>query len=109
MAASKGFVDYVCGQLFRLGPVASKRMFGGAGLYYEGLIFGLVSSEDVLYLKVDETNRARFEERGCTIFAPMPGRPALPYMSVPEDVLEDPAEFAEWAREALAVSRRKAR
>ena len=109
MAVSPGYIAYVIEQLAELGPVTARKMFGGAGLYLDGLFFALISSEDVFYLKVDEGNRARFEARGCAVFKPMPDRPALPYMTVPEDVLEDPQELADWARtsvEAAAKAKR---
>ena len=108
MAVSAGYKEYVLEQLERLGPVTAKRMFGGLGLYCDGLFFGLVD-DDVLYLKVDDQNRTRFEERGCTAFMPMPGKASMNYFTVPEDVIEDPAELAEWARGSLAAAGRKGR
>ncbi len=106
MAVSRGFADYVAEQLERLGPVTIKRMFGGMGLYADGLFFGVID-DDVLYLKVDDLNRARFEERGLPAFQPVPGKASMNYMAVPEDVLEDPAALADWARGALAAAARK--
>jgi len=87
-------------------------MFGGAGLYSEGLFFGLIDSDDRFYPKVDDSNRADFEARGSTPFAsptPRPMSKAMPYMTVPEDVLEDPDELAIWARKAIAVAARAKR
>lgn len=107
MAVSKGQIDYVRAQLERLGPVTIKKMFGGAGVYADGLFFGLIDSNDVFYLKVDDTNRADYEARGSTLFNPhmKSGRSmTMPYMTVPEDVLEDPEELAQWARKSVAVA-----
>lgn len=42
MPVSKDFLDYVLDQLSEWGEVNVKRMFGGAGLYSDGLMFGLV-------------------------------------------------------------------
>lgn len=106
MAVSAGYREYVLEQLERLGPVTARRMFGGLGLYCEGLFFGVVA-DDVLYLKVDDANRGRFEDRECTAFQPIPGKASMNYFTVPEDVIEDPAELADWARGSLAAAARK--
>lgn len=101
---SSEFLDYVLEQLEPLGAVTSRRMFGGAGLYRDGLIFGLVSG-DAVYFKTDETNLADYEAAGAERFDPMPERPArFSYFSVPVEVLEQPDELAAWARKALAAS-----
>jgi len=107
MAASPGYIAYVLEQLEALGPVTHKRMFGGIGLYHHGLFFALISSQDEVYLKVDDHNRPMFEARGCKLFQPMPDRGSLNYMTVPEDVLEDPRELAQWARTAVDAQARK--
>ena len=112
MAVSQGQIAYVLEQLERLGSVAAKKMFGGAGLYFEGLFFGLIDSGDQFYLKVDDTNRADFEMAGSTPFMPPGMRPmskGMPYMTVPEDVLEDPDELAVWVRKSVAVAARSRR
>ena len=49
------------------GPVAVRRMFGGAGVYCDGLMFGLVS-DDTLYFRVDDGNRGAFEAEGLSPF-----------------------------------------
>lgn len=104
---SAEFLDYVLEQLEPLGEVTSRRMFGGAGLYRHGLIFGLVSG-DALYFKTDAENQPDYEAAGSERFDPMPGRPArFSYFSVPLDVLEQPDALAAWARKALAASARR--
>src|SRR5438045_1184991 len=57
----KDFVEHVLDLLREFGPVTAKPMFGGWGLYHEGLFFALIA-EDMLYLKVDEANRAEFDD-----------------------------------------------
>jgi DNA transformation protein len=44
-----------------------KRLFGGAGLFSESLIFGLVF-DGLVYLKVDETGIPDFEREGSQPF-----------------------------------------
>jgi TfoX/Sxy family transcriptional regulator of competence genes len=60
---------YVIDQLAQSMKVESRRMFGGAGLYSEDLFFGLIAG-DVLYFKVDDSNRQDYVARGCAAFQP---------------------------------------
>ncbi|BHH85326.1 TfoX/Sxy family protein [Desulforhopalus sp. 52FAK] len=107
MAVTKGFVDYVLDQLSKWGDVSVKRMFGGAGLYREEKMFALIA-DDVIYLKVDETNREKFVAAGSTPFKPFPQRPTImSYYEVPAEVLEDPEELMEWAGESLFIQKRR--
>ena len=96
-------LTWVVDQLSELGPVAVRRMFGGAGLYFDGRFFGLVD-DDVVYFKVGEDNRLDYVERGMEAFRPGAGEASMRYFEVPGDVLEDQAELAEWARKALAAA-----
>ena len=92
------------------GPVTMKRLFGGAGLYREGFIFGLVF-DGAIFLKVDETSIPDFEREGSGPLvysrAERSGAVALPYWQLPERLYDDPEELAIWAARALAVSERK--
>ncbi len=105
MAVSDDFREFVLEQLRPSGRIASRRMFGGVGLYLDGLFFALID-DDTLYFKTDDSNRTRFERAGSVPFCPFPDRPgqALGYWQVPAEVLEDSAELAQWAREAMNVA-----
>lgn len=107
MPVSQEYLDYVIDQLIGLGPVKSKRMFGGAGLYRDGVFFGLVA-DDVLYFKVDDTNKSDYVAAGSGPFKPF-GNDSyeMSYYEVPGDVLEDPDLAKEWAVKALHVARQK--
>ena len=110
MAISDDFLDYVSDQLAGLSGVSMRKMFGGAGLYLEGLMFGLVSPDSKLYLKVDDSNRSDYEDRGMGPFVPTFKNPTtrtmvMPYYEVPAEVLEDKEELERWAGRALAVAR----
>ena len=115
MAVSDDFRDFVLEQLGPAGRVTSRRMFGGVGLYLDGLFFALID-DDTLYFKTDDGTRARYEKAGSKPFCPFPDRPEQPmgYWQVPAEVLEDAEKLSEWAREAMGValakkSRRPAR
>ena len=61
------FVEHVVETMRRFGPVEAKSMFGGWGLYHQGLFFALIA-EDALYIKTDDENRADFEALGLGPF-----------------------------------------
>ncbi len=105
MAVSDDYRDFVLEQLAPAGRVTPRAMFGGVGLYLDGLFFALID-DDTLYFKTDDSNRARYEQAGSKPFCPFPDRPDPPmaYWQVPAEVLEDPDQLAAWAREALAVA-----
>jgi len=107
MSVSDEFVEYVLDQLSRWGGVTSRKMFGGAGLYRDGKMFGLIA-DDAAYLKVDDSNRKDFVEAGSSPFKPYPDKPmTMSYFEVPPDVLDDPEELMRWAERSLAVQKRK--
>jgi DNA transformation protein len=97
------------GELFAVfGPVSVRRMFGGAGIYADGVMFALVS-DGVIYLKADAQNVAAFEREGLAPFtyATSSGkRGVMSYRRMPERLYDDPDELASWARDALAAARR---
>ena len=107
MAVDPGFRDFVQDQLSGLGPVSIRPMFGGAGVYADGVMFALIAF-DTLYFKADETTKARFEQEGCAPFTyEGKGKPVrMSYWQVPERLFEDPDDMRDWAHEALSVARR---
>lgn len=65
--ADSEFVEYLLELMKPIGAVRAKRMFGGYGLFLEGLMFALVA-DDRLYFKVGDSNLADFEQRGLGAF-----------------------------------------
>lgn len=109
MAVSDEFVDYVVDQLSKWAEVSARKMFGGAGLYREGRMFGVIA-DDVAYLKVDDSNRDDFVKAGSSPFQPYPEKiksMVMSYFEIPADVLEDPDELARWAERSWIVARKK--
>jgi DNA transformation protein and related proteins len=104
MAVSVSFRTFVLEQLGQVRPVTFRPMFGGLCFFAEGRAFALASS-DVLYFKVDDTNRPDFEAAGMGPFLPF-GDPAKPmqYCELPAEVLEDPDELGPWMAKAIAVA-----
>jgi DNA transformation protein len=88
--------------------VAVKRMFGGAGLYAGGLMFGL-EFDGVIYLRVDPASIPDFEREGSAPFVyPLaksrPGHASSHFWRLPERLYDDPDELAAWAGRALAIA-----
>lgn len=90
-------------QLRLVAPITSRPMFGGIGIYVEGLFFALID-DDRLYFKVDSTNQGDFEARGMRPFTPFEGSKPMAYYELPADVLENPEELSTWTDKALAVA-----
>lgn len=88
--------------------VTTRAMFGGHGVYREGVILGIVI-DDVLYLKVDEATRATFEAAGCAPFMYVAKGRSVPmsYWNVPEEALDSPQDFRPWAQRAWEAALRK--
>ncbi len=109
MGVSGEFVDYVVEQLSSWGEVSVRRMFGGAGLYRGGTMFGVLA-EDVAYLKVDDSNRKDFVRAGSAPFEPYPDKiktTIRTYYEIPGDVLENADELARWAQRSWLIARKK--
>ncbi len=103
------FVTDLCETLSRLGDVRARRMFGGYGIACDGVTFALVSSDEILYFKVDDGNRTAYTALGLEPFRPMADKPVtLSYHPPPESALDDPDELLAWARPALEAGLRAA-
>jgi len=106
MSVSNEFLEYVLDQLREWGDISVRRMFGGAGLWRDGKMFGLVA-DDVVYFKVDDTNRAKYEASGSGPLKPFDDhKTVLSYYEVPPDIFECPPELVEWAEESLAIQKK---
>ncbi len=103
-------VDHCLELLAPLGAVRARRMFGGHGLYLDGLFIAILADE-TLYLKADAEEQAAFAAAGCQPFtytARGDQRIVMAYWSAPEEAMDSPAGMAPWARRALASALRAA-
>jgi len=92
------------------GSVEPRAMFGGWGIYHQGLFFALVM-DDALYMKTDAENLAAFEAAGLEpVVYEIEGREpvVMHYRGVPEEALDTPAVMAHWARLAYGAALRAA-
>jgi DNA transformation protein and related proteins len=110
MVASDPFAKFLRELLAPLGHITMRRMFGKTGMFCDGLMFGMVT-DNTLYFRVDDGNRAAFKEaesfpplnykkRGATI--------DLSFWHAPERLFDEPDELVAWARAALAAASRVA-
>tara|TARA_B100000508_G_C11197540_1_gene151415 strand:+ start:23 stop:346 length:324 start_codon:yes stop_codon:yes gene_type:complete len=92
------FVEYLKEVFQDFGPVSARKMFGGHGLFHQGLMIGLVA-DDVLYLKIDEQSKAAFIDEGCEPFMYNKGgkQVQMSYFTAPDRVFDDPDEAVRWA------------
>ncbi|MBI5379023.1 MAG: TfoX/Sxy family protein [Nitrospirae bacterium] len=94
------FKEFVLDQLRGLGGVDCRPMFGGYGLYLDGVFFGILH-RGRLYFKTDPASRPAYEERGMEPFRPNAKQTLKTYYEVPLEILEDADLLASWAREAI--------
>lgn len=104
-----GFTDYLPELFASFGRVSVRKMFGGHGVYCDGLMFALVA-DDVLYLKADDQNRETFSARGLGPFQYGKGEKtmAMSYFAAPAELFDDPDEAAVWARRSFEAALRAA-
>jgi DNA transformation protein and related proteins len=99
-----GFAEFLRDQLRGLqGDLELRRMFGGHGLYCDGVFFGVLM-DGRFYLKTSEATRGEFISRGMQPFRPSERQTLKTYYEVPGDVLESPEELVKWAQRACATS-----
>ncbi|WP_420641430.1 TfoX/Sxy family protein [Candidatus Leptofilum sp.] len=82
-----------------LGDVNGRKMFGGVGIFVEDAMFALVSSDNVIHFKVDDSNRAKYEAAGAAQFHNMP------YYKLPDAIFQNDDDLFAWAKESMAIAR----
>jgi len=107
MPLNPEYAAFIEDLLAAFGPVKVKRMFGGGGVYRDGVMFALIA-DDTLYLKADAETEKRFAAEGSRPFEYRgKNRPvSLSYWQLPERLYDEPDELAEWARHAYAAALR---
>jgi DNA transformation protein len=101
------FVDYVVELMAGWATVSVRKMFGGYGLYREGLMFALIV-EDELYFKTDTENLARFEQADSHpfVYQSKTRTVKMSYWSAPAASLDSAAEMSEWCLSAYGAALR---
>jgi DNA transformation protein len=110
MAIDHGLVDWVAEAMAPIGPVTMRRMFGGAALYCDGMIFALLVADD-LWFKRDAASAPEWDALGADRFtyAKAGGATGVTnYRRAPSDAHDDPEALRHYGEMGLAASVRKA-
>ncbi|WP_296226712.1 TfoX/Sxy family protein [Ralstonia sp. UBA689] len=94
----------------QIGAIRARRMFGGAALYYDDIVFALVI-RSTCYLRVDDTTRERFlAEKSMPFSYDRDGRTISMsgYLSAPADALDGGQPLRDWARLGIEAALREA-
>jgi DNA transformation protein len=106
----QAFAQYVVELMSGFGVVQAKPMFGGFGIYAQGLMFALIV-DDQLYFKADAQTMGDFAARGLGPFTyeAKGRRTSLKYYQAPPEAYDEPEHMCHWARLAFdcAVRQRK--
>src|SRR5436190_5999871 len=103
--------DAIAEMFAAYGPIQTKRMFSGYGLYSEGVCFCMVLRGGEFYFKADETSIPRFEADRCKPFSYSQRKSGKvvtvnSFWRMPDRLYDDPDELADWTRQAVAVAHR---
>lgn len=109
MSGDASYIDYLQELLSGLGKVVVRRMFGGYGIYHDGLMIA-VAAEQRLYLKTDEETRPAFTAAGCAawVYEGKDKPVQMSYWTVPDEAMDSSEAMTPWARRAFAAALRKA-
>lgn len=93
------FANFIVELMAGWAPVQARPMFGGFGVYRDGLMFAILI-EEILYLKVDDESEPLFAQRGLARFSyESKGRTAsLRYCEAPPEAYDEAVHMATWAR-----------
>lgn len=87
-------------KLISLDGISSKKMFGGYGIFHDAKMFGMIDPKGQAYLKVDPNQKEILLEKGAQAHAKMP------YVTIPEKVLNDRKELESWSSESIKLSKK---
>ena len=85
--------------LYPLGEIRLRKMFGGHGIFIEDTMFALVDKPGNIFFKVDDTIIQMYEDVGSAKHVRMP------YYQVPNEVLADEKALQKWAQESITVAK----
>ncbi|MEO9682630.1 MAG: TfoX/Sxy family protein [Tateyamaria sp.] len=88
-----------------LGPLSTRKMFGGLSIYCDGIIFAIVMSDGRVLLKGAGGMQPHFEDMGLERWAynrKNGSATNMPYWHLPDTALDDAEEASALAQQALA-------
>lgn len=109
MPKDQDFNDYIVNDVMKDIPgITSRSMFGGWGIYQNGIFFALISDGE-LYFKVDESNIEDYKERKSHpfVYETHGKKMEMSYWLLPEEILEDRTELPEWIEKSVKAKSKK--
>ena len=99
-------VEQFLQRLSEVRPITSRKMFGGIGIYCDGIFFAVIDN-DRLYFKSDAESDPMYEAHGAAQWV-IEGDPLapMPYREIPPSIYASP-EFEAWIDAAVAVATKK--
>ena len=108
MSASTEFTTYILDRLHVLGPIETRRFFGGVGLLADATQFAMIMGNTV-YFVVNDATRTKYEQAGMSCFSYSTKTKLVQvrrYFALPEEILEDQDALRAWAGEAMLAARK---
>ena len=102
MTTTQSFVDEILDRLQQTGDVSCRKMFGGHGLFHNGLMFAIIADNE-LYLKADPLSVHFFNDAGLSAFSYSKANGKvfqMSYYQAPESFFEDNDETLLWTQRA---------
>lgn len=110
MSKDESFHQYVMEEVLNdIEGITSRPMFGGWGIYMEGIFFGLIA-DGQLYFKVDESNQKDYEKQGSKAFVyegHKGKKVTMTYWELPADIMEDKNLLVEWVKKSANAAKFK--
>ncbi len=102
---SKDYIQYVLDLLAHCDSITARAMFGGYGIYKNGVIFAIIA-HDELYFKVDESNIELYKKHGSEAFTfETKGKVSkMSYWKVPLLIMEDEVQLQDWVDQSYHIS-----
>lgn len=104
MAVSEQTTLYVKDQLSDFADVEMKKMFGGIGIFLDGIMFGMITAKEEFMMRVGEENIQDFKSKDSKPFHHEKKGKGMPYWEVPVDVAEERTELKAWASKSYEVA-----
>ena len=89
--------------------ISSRAMFGGYGIYKEGIIFAIIAYDE-LYFKVGDSNIKDYQDLDSHPFVyegKNNKKTAMSYWLLPDEIMSEREEIIKWVDKAVKVSKQK--
>lgn len=105
---SSNYLKYIIEILAPHGEITARSMFGGYGIYKNGVIFALIAYDE-LYFKVDESNKSQYKKFDSEPFTyeAKGKKSTMSYWKVPIEILEDEEQIGVWLDQSYGISLKK--